>query len=72
MLNQLAVLPTGEPVRRANPKRPAASCEQQPNLAVGKLLTRRRLPGHGSNPIETKQPGFCAQPTYPSGVCAVE
>jgi hypothetical protein len=67
ILNQLAVLPTCEPLIGANPQTPIARYEQLSNMAMGETLTRGGLPWGGPNPVEAKQAEFRAQPEITVG-----
>src|SRR5262249_2706878 len=67
ILSEFAVLPTGEPFRGANPKRPVARSQQAPYKVVGQMLMGWRLPGDGPDPIEAKQAKLRAQPEIAIG-----
>src|SRR5262249_55663614 len=60
--SELAVFPTRESFKGANPKSPVPRSQQPANPAGRKLLARRRLPVDGPNTIEAKQPEFRSQP----------
>src|SRR6266852_6252098 len=62
VLSQLAVLPAGKPLKRADPKRPITRDEQASYIGAREIFTRWRLPWHGSNAIESQEPEFRAQP----------
>jgi hypothetical protein len=62
VLNQLAVLPTGNSISAANPNAPIAPGEEASNRSAREMLTCRRLPWDGSNAIESKQAEFGAEP----------
>ena len=67
VLSQLAVLPTGQPFMRANPKSSIARDEKASNKAAGQMLIPSRLPRNGSNAIEAKQAEIRAQPEITVG-----
>src|SRR5262249_49609018 len=59
---QLAVLPTGKTLERADPEGPVTRGEQTSNPAIGKLFIPGRMPGNTPNAIETQQAELRAQP----------
>ncbi len=67
VLRQLAVLPTCQPLKSADPKSSIARGKQLSNRAAGQILTQRRLPGNGPNTIETNQAETRAQPELTVG-----
>src|SRR5271165_2682820 len=64
---QLAATPGCKAHSRANPKGAVSRDEQAVDGVVGKMLTRRWLPGATANAIEAKQAEFCAEPEIPIG-----
>src|SRR5215469_11367797 len=67
VLSQLAVLPTCQPLPRADPKSPVARDQEPPNISGGELLARRRLPQDGADSVEPIQAEFCTQPEISVG-----
>ena len=59
---ELAVLPTGKPFHRTNPKSTVARNQQGSDVIAGELLTVCRLPRDGLDTIEAEQSEFRAQP----------
>jgi len=67
VLNQLAILPTGQPFVSANPKSSIARDEEFANKAAGKMRIPWRLPLDSANTIKATQAEFRAQPEIAVG-----
>src|SRR5580704_376831 len=56
VLNELAVPPACQPIKRSDPKSPVARGDQSRDDGGGEVLIRWRLPGEVPDAIEPRQP----------------